>query len=72
MLTSVHESCVRMLRVQKTNEINIREARPLLSKLTDDVVLTDGYYIITVRDKPKSILVKYDEKLIQLLDDSTP
>lgn len=57
-----------MEKAQKINKINIREARPLLNKLSEEVALTDGYYIITVRDKPKSILTNYNEELIDMLD----
>ena len=57
-----------MENAQKINKINIREARPLLNKLSEEVAQTDGYYIITVRDKPRSILTNYNEELIDLLD----
>ena len=70
VLTRVRTSCysVRMGNIQKTKKINIREARPLLNKLSEEVALTDGYYIITVRDKPKSILTNYNEEFVNMLD----
>lgn len=57
-----------MEKVQKIKKINIREARPLLNKLSEEIALTDSYYIITVRDKPKSILINYNEELVDMLD----
>ena len=57
-----------MIGNQKVNRINIREARPLLSKLSEEVARKSSYYVITVRDKPKSILTKYDEELVRKLE----
>ena len=57
-----------MNNLWKSRKIKIRDARPLLNKLSEEVAKDSSYYVITVRDKPVSILVKYDEKLIQSLD----
>ena len=59
---------VRMDNLWKSKKIKIRDARPLLNKLTEEVAKDNSYYVITVRDRPVSILAKYDEKLIQSLD----
>lgn len=51
-----------------SKKIKIRDARPLLSKLSDEVAQKNSYYIITVRDKPVSMLTKYDESLVAKLN----
>ncbi|PIR42945.1 hypothetical protein CO058_00295 [candidate division WWE3 bacterium CG_4_9_14_0_2_um_filter_35_11] len=52
-----------MVNGLEEKKIKIRDARPLLSKLSEEVAKKNSYYVITVRDKPVSMLTKYDEKL---------